>query len=119
MGFRRAAIAGIVTGAALVAPMMAGAHPERPVQFPDGTGSFPKYRAPSDLANAKVVCKSDSRQRIRQLRGWHRKRNLKLLRRCRFEHIQAAVNAAKSGDRNLILPGVYREEPSRAFPNPD
>ena len=33
---------------------------------------------------------------------------------CKHEHIQAAVDAAKSGDRILIMPGVYREEPSRA-----
>ena len=118
MGFGRAAIA-CAAVAALVVPATAGAHPERPTQFPDGTGSFPKYRSPGDVANAKVVCKPDSPQRIRRLRGWHRKRNLKLLRRCRFEHIQAAVDAARTGDRILILPGVYREEPSRAKPNPD
>jgi hypothetical protein len=39
---------------------------------------------------------------------------LKTLKACRHEHIQAAVNAAKSGERILIMPGVYREEPSRA-----
>ncbi len=39
---------------------------------------------------------------------------LRLLEKCRFQHIQAAVDAASSGDRILILPGVYREEPSRA-----
>jgi hypothetical protein len=39
---------------------------------------------------------------------------LKLLKDCGFQHIQAAVDAAKSGDRILIMPGVYREEPSQA-----
>jgi len=39
---------------------------------------------------------------------------LKTLKACEHEHIQAAVNAAKSGERVLIMPGVYREEPSRA-----
>jgi hypothetical protein len=47
------------------------------------------------------------------------RRNLRLLGRCRFRHIQAAVNAAKSGYRILVLPGVYREEPSRRVPDPD
>ncbi|MBA2504851.1 MAG: hypothetical protein H0V29_02780, partial [Thermoleophilaceae bacterium] len=44
---------------------------------------------------------------------------LKLLKQCKFEHIQAAVNAAQSNDRVLVMPGVYREEPSRANPEPD
>jgi len=41
-------------------------------------------------------------------------RVLQTLRACEHEHIQAAINAADSGDRILIMPGVYREEPSRA-----
>ncbi len=39
---------------------------------------------------------------------------LKLLKSCRHEHIQAGVDAASSGDRVLVMPGVYNEEPSRA-----
>src|SRR5439155_20279934 len=41
------------------------------------------------------------------------------------EHVQAAVNAAGDDTTVFILPGVYREEPSRAAPttthgdNPD
>jgi hypothetical protein len=108
-------LVGIVL-AALCAPA-AFAHPERPTDFPDGSGSFPKYRKTGE---AHVVCKKDSRARIRrQLKGWKRKQNLRLLRRCRYEHIQQAVDKATSGDRILILPGVYREEPSREVPNPD
>lgn len=101
------------------APGVASGHGERPAFFPDGSGAFPKYRPAKDVANALVVCKRDSRKRIRALRGWHRTRNLALLKRCRFEHIQQAIDAAGNGARILILPGVYREEPSRAQPSPD
>jgi hypothetical protein len=41
---------------------------------------------------------------------------LKLLERCEYRHIQAAVNATTSGYRILIMPGTYREEPSRRVP---
>jgi len=39
---------------------------------------------------------------------------LKLLGSCRHEHIQAAIDASTTGDRILVMPGEYREEPSRA-----
>jgi hypothetical protein len=87
-------------------------HAERLSYFPDHKlGSVPKYRT---TGKALVVCKDDSRARVRsQLRGAARRLNLKLLDKCRYEHIQAAVNAAKSNYRILVLPGVYKEEPSR------
>jgi hypothetical protein len=67
-----------------------------------------------------VVCKPGSRRRIeRRLRGAVERRNLRLLRRCRFRHIQAAVNRARSGQRILVLPGVYSEQPSRRVPSDD
>ncbi|MBA3301519.1 MAG: hypothetical protein H0T15_06580, partial [Thermoleophilaceae bacterium] len=47
------------------------------------------------------------------------RQRLKLLKECKFEHIQAAVDAASNGDRILMMPGVYKEEPSRANPEPD
>jgi len=110
-----AAIAAVVT--ALGTPAAAPAHPERPSAFPDGSGSFPKYRT---RGPSRVVCKRDSRARIRSgVRGKKRRLALRLLERCRYRHIQAAVNAARNGDRILVLPGVYREEPSRAFPERD
>ena len=94
-------------------PAAAFAHEERPAFFPvHANGKVPVYRA---TGSALVVCKADSRRRIRtQLRGKLRKRNLALLKRCRYRHIQAAVTAAHSGQRILLLPGLYREEPSRA-----
>jgi hypothetical protein len=114
--------------AAISAPLaLAGgalAHPERPAHFPDHTkGEVPTYRT---TGPSIVVCKPDSRRRIlRSLKGRGpktsalRRKNLRLVKRCRFRHIQQAVDAASSGTRILVLPGVYREEPSRANPEPD
>ena len=112
---RCVALIAVVAGV-LALPPAAGAHPERSVEFPAGTGTFPKIR---HSGPSRVVCKPDSAQRIRRLSGAVRASNLALLERCRYRHIQAAVNAAGSGERILILPGVYREEPSRRVPNPD
>ena len=39
-----------------------------------------------------------------------------LLSKCRFHDIQTAINAAQSGYRIQIMPGVYQEQPSRAVP---
>jgi hypothetical protein len=68
---------------------------------------------------AHVVCKDSTAARIRELGGAARERNETLLDRCRYRHIQQAINAATNGDRILIMPGVYREEPSRQVPTPD
>jgi hypothetical protein len=98
------------------------AHPERATFYPDASkGSVPKYRTGGP---ARVVCKRDSRARInriykgsklRKLRG----KTLRQMRECKYHDIQAAVNAARNGDRILIMPGVYRELPSRAKPIDD
>ena len=103
---------------ALLAVAGAAAHPERPSSFPDpALGKVPAYRT---TGPALVVCKPDSRARVLRLKpGAARTRSLALLSQCRFEHIQAAVQEAASGARILVLPGVYREEPSRAHPTPD
>jgi len=83
-------------------------------------GSVPKYR---NRGTALIVCKADSRRRILALPRKTkrdravRRRNLGLVRHCRFRHLQAAVNAAVNITRILILPGVYREEPTRAVPD--
>ena len=112
-----AAISALCAGAT-----SAVAHPERATQFPDASkGAVPKYRQGGP---AQVVCKTDSRARINRIykgrssRTLRRKR-LRQLRECKFRHIQSAVDAAKNGDRILIMPGVYREEPSRAKPLDD
>jgi hypothetical protein len=95
------------------------AHPERTSYFPDPSkGSVPKYR---HTGAPLVVCKRDSRARIKKIfkgRAQARKKRIRLraLKKCRFRHIQSAVNAAKSNDRIQIMPGVYKEEPSRKVP---
>jgi len=108
--------------ATLLIPAAAAAHPERATFFPDHTkGEVPAYKGAGTPYS--VVCKPDSRARVKQLyKGKGRKTRkrralrLRLIKRCKFEHIQAAVNAARSDQRILVMPGVYREEPSRAKP---
>jgi hypothetical protein len=101
----------------LLLPAPAVAHLERPTTYPDpARGAVPTFR---EGGATLVVCKADSRRRIRQLPQALRKRNLELLPRCRYSDIQAAINAAASGTRILVLPGVYREQPSRAAAHPD
>ena len=103
--------------AALVLAGAAGAHPERHTYFPDGTkGAVPKYRTTGPLL---VVCKPDSAKRIkRAFRGSSktmtrlRNRRLALVKKCKFQDIQAAVNKAHSNYRIQILPGIYKEQPS-------
>jgi hypothetical protein len=111
-------VVGCVALVVLGLAVPAQAHPERPSFFPDHTkGKVPAYRSSGP---SHVVCKPDSRQRIMKIKGRKlRAKNLRILKRCRFRHIQAAVDASKSGDRILVAPGVYREEPSRAVPYPD
>jgi len=111
-------------GALLAFAGSAVSHPERLSFFPDHTkGKVPVFRS---TGPALVVCKEDSRARIKTLLKGKgpkttklRKRNLRLLKKCRFRHIQDAVEQAKSNYRILILPGVYKEEPSRAVPFPE
>ena len=103
---------------ALTAPV-ALAHPERAAHFPDGSvGAVPKYRKTAD--QILTVCKRDSAKRIRRVfSGRLEKRRLRQLKRCEYRHIQAAVDAARNGAIIRIMPGVYREQPSRRNPEPD
>jgi hypothetical protein len=108
----------------LLAAPAAVAHPERHAFFPDGSvGAVPEFR--TTAGQVLVVCKKDSAKRIRRtFRGSKRLRairhtRLRELRRCGFQHIQAAVNAAHNGAIIRVMPGVYREEPSRRAPEPD
>ena len=104
----------------LAAPAVAWGHAERPTQFPDHTsGSVPDYRT-SDVNGGSTlfVCNGTSQARIdsQVTDATAKQRNLDLLAQCRtagYEHIQQAVNAAGNWDRILVLPGVYKEEPSR------
>ena len=117
----------LIVALALVAmallPAMASGHPERPTVFPELGGipkkdPLPTYRSKGP---SNVVCKSDSRARLRKIfRSKADKRvlasRLKTLKRCKFSDIQPAINAAKSGYRILIMPGVYQEMASRKTP---
>ncbi|MCA1702861.1 MAG: right-handed parallel beta-helix repeat-containing protein [Actinobacteria bacterium] len=94
----------------LLVPIAAMAHREREVEFPDGTGSVPKFRTSGPSI---VVCKKDTLKRISTYPPKLKARNKKLNARCRFHNIQAAVDAAKRPKtRILIQPGRYLERPS-------
>jgi hypothetical protein len=112
------AAAVLAVAAAALAPSTALAHEERETEFPDGSGSVPEYR-PMVAEPNLVVCKPDSARHISRIRDRSlRRANLDLLSKCRFRHIQAAVDAVSERDTTIyVLPGTYREEPSR--PQPD
>lgn len=129
----------VASAVALLAalPAAALAHPERATQFPDPSyGAVPAVKTSGP---ARVVCKADSAARIRRIFGVpaggrapaftgsartsatarvrrQGRERLALLSQCRYHDIQAAVNVARSGDRILILPGLYKELPSRRVP---
>jgi hypothetical protein len=96
---------------------VASAHVERETEFPDGSGSVPRYR-PLISKPLVVVCKQDSGRRIRAIRDPRlREINERLLSQCAFEHVQDAVNSVKRrGTTIYVLPGLYKEDPSRKSP---
>ena len=104
---------------AAVPAAVAVAHPERTTFFPDHTkGERPAYK---NTGGKLIVCQPDSRERINKIwsgddeqTSFDRRLKLKQLARCKFDEVQEAVDAAKSGDRIWLMPGVYTEEPSRA-----
>jgi hypothetical protein len=59
--------------------------------------------------------KKISKKRAKQLRRVNRR----LAKRCKFRHIQAAVNRAGNNDRVVVMPGEYLEGPSRRKPTND
>lgn len=99
------------------------AHEERPVEFPDGSGSVPEYRqGDPDL----IVCKTDRadfQQRIAEFPAALAQRNLTLFDQCQkdgFRDLQAAVDAVDEPGMNIaILPGLYLEEPTQPKPTGD
>ncbi|MCT4357361.1 right-handed parallel beta-helix repeat-containing protein [Streptomyces sp. Je 1-79] len=106
--------------AALVTAPGAQAHEERPVTFPDGSGSVPTLRTGEpDL----LVCKTDRADFTRRVSGFPaavKARNLALFDRCTrsgFRHLQEAVDAVdRPGMTIAVLPGLYEEEPSQPAP---
>ncbi|WP_329122395.1 right-handed parallel beta-helix repeat-containing protein [Streptomyces sp. NBC_01353] len=106
--------------AALVTAPGAQAHEERPVTFPDGSGSVPTLRTGEpDL----LVCKTDRADFTRRVSGFPaevKARNLTLFERCTragYRHLQQAVDAVdRPGMTIAVLPGLYEEEPSQPAP---
>jgi len=103
----------------LALPVPASAHEEREVTFPSGEGSVPAYRTSGPRL---LVCKgSHTLTRIKKLSGSLRKKNLSLYEKCRrdgYRHIQEAIDAVRTrGTRILVLPGVYREQPTAGSPS--
>jgi hypothetical protein len=101
-------------------PGIAAAHEERQTTSPDGTGSVPVYRETG--GTEILVCKTDPDDFAERIAGFPtelRDRNQQLFATCRQDgvrHLQEAVDRAQPGDRILILPGRYQEEPSLAPP---
>ena len=109
----------VVLTALMAGASTALAHPERATEFPDASkGAVPKYK---HTGAPLIVCKSNSKRLIKKaFKGKSRARTkrirLRQLKKCRFRHIQSAVNRAKTNDRIQIMPGLYREKPSRKVP---
>jgi hypothetical protein len=96
-----------VLGLALLA-LPAGAHSERPTEFPAEPGVVPTYRTSGPTL---VVCAAGSASRIARLPADLRTANEQLLQSCAFHSIQDAIDAVtEQGSRILLLPGVYREK---------
>ncbi|MFD3516560.1 right-handed parallel beta-helix repeat-containing protein [Streptomyces sp. NPDC058657] len=105
---------------ALLAAPAAHAHEERPVAFPDGSGSVPVLRGGEpDL----IVCKTDRADFERRIAAFPqplKTRNRALFTRCAasgYRHLQQAVDAVNRPGMNIaVLPGLYEEEPSLPAP---
>ena len=96
-------------------PSAAGAHLERPVTEPDGSGSVPVYRTTGPYL---LVCGDDPADfagRVAAFPDALRTADLAYFDECQrdgFRNLQEAIDAAASGTRVLVLPGVYHETPS-------
>ncbi|GAB3258945.1 right-handed parallel beta-helix repeat-containing protein [Nocardioides dilutus] len=89
------------------------AHEERPATFPDGTGKVPKFRGYKN-PRARVVCRPGSKGLIAKLPdGKVKQRNERLLKKCEFRNIQAAIDTVRKRNTSIyVLPGTYRERPT-------
>jgi hypothetical protein len=115
---------------------------------PCAGGSVPKARSlasaldRSRRGDTRVVCKSDSLKRVRasvakaRKNGYHLRPtdhrrlsaakarsllrvNARLFERCEYRHIQKAVTESRNNDRVVVMPGLYKERPSRRMPTFD
>ena len=109
-------LAALAAAAALVATTAgtALAHEERDSVFPDGSKAVPVARGYDPGEPHLVVCKEGSADAVAAMpAGPVKALNEELLAKCRFEHLQAAVDAVTERGTNIyVLPGLYREEPS-------
>ena len=110
-------LAGVLSAALavlLLLPTVASAHGEREASFPDGNGVTPGLLLTGPTL---LVCKADSPRLFVTLPTSVRERNERLYEQCMeegYRHIQEAVDAVQVKDtRILVLPGVYKEQPSR------
>ncbi|MFG1614521.1 right-handed parallel beta-helix repeat-containing protein [Nonomuraea wenchangensis] len=117
---RKLSVTVLLALACLLPAAPALAHEERPVSFPDGTGSVPVYRT---TGPELLVCKTDRAdfdKRVATFPAALKEQNLRLFERCQkdgFRHLQEAVDQVKGPGYNIkILPGLYQEEPSLPEP---
>jgi hypothetical protein len=107
----------VVIAASLLLALSASGHPERTTSFADyATGHVPTYRRNGPK---RVVCKPSSKRLLtREFPAGSKalRSRLSLLKACRFSDIQAAIDSAKSNYRVMIMPGTYKEVPSRKVP---
>ena len=116
---RLLALASVVLATVVATAPGVGAHEERESQFPDQGAAIPVYRPFDEAIPHLVVCKDESAAKIEAMpEGELKSLNEHLLAECEFEHIQAAVDAVTEQGTNIyVLPGVYREDPSRPEPS--
>ena len=111
-------LAGLAAMALALAAGPAAAHIERPIDSPIRPGPVPDEGR--SHAHVISVCKRAPFTRLPSRWAWGgwTRRTIRgaARRRCDFEHIQDAVNAAPDDTLIQIYPGLYREEPSRAAP---
>ena len=115
---------------------------------PCAGGAIPKARTLASALKTKpagktrVVCQQNSMTRLRKAVAKARKQgydirptvhkslgakkakqllkvNKKLFKLCSYRNIQAAVNDSGNQDRVVVMPGLYKEAPSRAMPTND
>ena len=114
----RLALGTLVASAAVVAIVgvvgvtPASAHAERGALFPTGNGQWIQKPRTYDANRPHlVVCQSDSARRIAKISNASvRHHNEKLLKQCKFNSIQLAVDAVNKQRTDIwLLPGLYTE----------
>ncbi|HEX6232670.1 MAG TPA: hypothetical protein VFZ63_06055 [Jiangellaceae bacterium] len=120
---RIAGAAGVAAAFSVIMAPSAGAHADREVVLPDGSGSVPNYRTAAEASEILLVCNADQADFERRVAGFPadlQRQNLELFAECQdrgFATVQEAVDAVTQPGTNIyLLPGDYPEEPSRPEP---